>query len=199
MARLLVTGIRVKKSHRKLLGLSHYLAHRRMVVFWNVAAIALIGPWMLKGCSITPPVIHEGCTVSSVYDGDTLRAECDGEKLKVRLYCIDTPEMAQRPWGTESRDYLRSLLPQGSQIQLVIHDKDKYGRQVAEVMQNKTNQNLAMVRSGNAAVYRKYCPRSYADYYLAEEAAQRNKTGIWQKSGLHQSPWKWRHKSKRSN
>ena len=44
------------------------------------------------------------------------------------------------------------------------------GRQVAEVMQGETNQNLAMVRSGHAAVYRKYCPASYSDYYLAEEA-----------------------------
>ena len=141
-------------------------------------------------------IVREHCTVSSVYDGDTLRAECDGEKLKVRLYCIDTPEMAQKPWGTESRNYLRSLLPQGSQIQLVIHDKDKYGRQVAEVLQDKTNQNLAMVRSGHAAVYRKYCSEKHSDYYLAEEVAQRNKTGIWDKPGLHQSPWEWRHRDK---
>ena len=193
-----MTGIRVKKSHRKLLGLGHYLAHRRMVVFWNVAAIALIGPWILKGCDVISAgsVIRENCTVSSVYDGDTLRAECDGEKLKVRLYCIDTPEMAQRPWGTESRDYLRSLLPQGSQIQLVIRDKDRYGRQVAEVMQGKVNQNLAMVQSGHAAVYRKYCPESYSDYYLAEDVARNNKAVIWEKPGLHQSPWEWRHRDR---
>ena len=104
-----------------MVGLRHYLAHRRMVVFWSVAAIALTVPWTLKGCGVVSvgTVVMEHCKVSSVYDGDTLRAECDGEKLKVRLYCIDTPEMAQKPWGTESRDYLRSLLPQGSQIQLV--------------------------------------------------------------------------------
>ena len=190
--------MRKNKSHRNILGLQQYLAHRRMVMFWSVAAIALTGPWMLKGCDVVSAggVVMENCTVSSVYDGDTLRAECGGEKLKVRLHCIDTPEMGQKPWGRESRDYLRSLLPQGTQIQLVIHDKDKYGRQVAEVMQGKTNQNLAMVRSGNAAVYKKYCPEMNSDFYLAEEYAQRNKAGIWEKPGLHQSPWEWRHRDR---
>ena len=193
-----MTGIREKKSHRKMMGLGHYLAHRRMVVFWSVAAIALTVPWTLKGCSVVSvgTVVMENCTVSSVYDGDTLRAECDGEKLKVRLYCIDTPEMAQKPWGRESRDYLRSLLPQGTQIQLVIHDKDRYGRQVAEVMQGKVNQNLDMVRSGHAAVYRKYCPARNSDYYRAEVFARNNNAGIWENPGLHQSPWEWRHRKR---
>ena len=163
-----------------------------------MAGIALIVPWLLKGCDVVSAgsVVMDHCTVSSVYDGDTLRAECDGEKLKVRLYCIDTPEMAQKPWGRESRDYLRSLLPQGTRIQLVVHDKDRYGRQVAEIMQGEANQNLAMVSSGHAAVYRKYCPGSNSDYYLAEEYAQKNKAGIWGKPGLHQSPWEWRHRKR---
>ncbi len=176
--------------------LRQYFAHRRMVALWMAAAVVLAGPWTIKGCSITQPVIHDDCTVSSVHDGDTLRAACQGEKFKVRLYCIDAPEMKQKPWGRESRDYLRSLLPQGTQVQLVIRDTDRYGRQVAEVMQGKANRNLSMVRSGNAAVYNRYCPESYSDYYQAEEFARKNNAGIWKKPGLHQTPWKWRYRKR---
>ena len=111
MARNLVTGMKGQKTHRKITTLQRRLAHRRMPLFWAVAAIALIGPWSTKGCSFPQPVIQEGCTVSSVHDGDTIRAECNAEKLKVRLYCIDAPEMGQKPWGRESRDTLRELLP----------------------------------------------------------------------------------------
>ena len=167
-------------------------------MFWSVAAIALTGPWMLKGCDVVSAggVVMEDCTVSSVYDGDTLRAECGGEKLKVRLHCIDTPEMGQKPWGRESRDYLRSLLPRGSQIQLVVHTRDKYGRQVAEVIRGSKNLNRLMVQGGQAVVYPKYCPSSFTEYYRAEDQARQGGNGMWSKSGLQQMPWEWRHRNR---
>ena len=98
--------------------------------------------------------------------------------------------------STGSTEAVLNQMVHGFGTLLVVYDKDRYGRQVAEVMQGESNQNLAMVRSGHAAVYRKYCPESYSDYYLAEEAAQRSKSGIWEKPGLHQSPWEWRHREK---
>lgn len=57
----------------------------------------------------------------SVYDGDTFRAIADftGEEIKVRLSCVDAPEMKQAG-GVESRDYLRKLLPDNQQVILAI-------------------------------------------------------------------------------
>ena len=38
-----------------------------------------------------------GCTVikGSVFDGDTLRANCQEEKLRIRFACVDAPEIKQ--------------------------------------------------------------------------------------------------------
>lgn len=128
------------------------------------------------------------CSVNSVYDGDTMRLSCNGEKTKVRLYCIDTPEMKQKPWGRESRDYLRSITPQ--KVKLVRHTKDRYGRIVAEVLNGEINLNQEMVHSGYAAVYEKYCEKPI--YSELERQAKSDKRGIWAKPGLHQQPWQWR-------
>lgn len=192
----LVTGMRGKKNVRKFAGLGQVLAHRRLLVFWAVAAVALTGPWTLKGCTV-PTRVRDDCRVLSVHDGDTLRADCRGEKLKVRLYCIDAPEMAQRPWGTESRDYLRELIPQGSSVRLEVHDQDKYGRYVAEVFHDGDNRNRRMVRAGQAVVYADYCPVTNLGYYQDETEARQQKTGIWEKPGLQQRPWEWRQRAVR--
>ncbi len=132
------------------------------------------------------------CTVRSVLDGDSVTLVCDGERRQVRLYCIDAPEKEQRPWGDESRSALRSRLRRNDRVQLRIHDIDSYGRQVAEILHNGENINLLMVRDGYAAVYPRYC--KLPAFYEAEAIARERGLGIWQKAGLHQTPWRWRHR-----
>lgn len=153
------------------------------------ALIGIIGPWVevrTKGEAFR-------CTVRSVYDGDTLTAICEGEKTKVRFYCIDTPEMQQKPWGRRSRDHLRNLLPAGSPIQIKKHGADRYGRIIGEVLtQDGDNLNRRMVQDGMAAVYEKYC--SEPTYYQAQKTAQQASIGIWSQSGLQQTPWEYRHR-----
>ncbi|WP_328988102.1 thermonuclease family protein [Thiorhodovibrio winogradskyi] len=119
-----------------------------------------------------------------------MRATCNGLKLKVRLYCIDTPEIQQPPWGTESRDYLRRITSRV--VSLRIHDTDRYGRKVAEVIDPTTGTvlNRAMVEAGQAAVYRRYCPDP--SYRQAEANAKAAGLGIWAVPGDHQRPWDWR-------
>ena len=110
--------------------------HHRLLVWWALAGLGIALPWLIGGSGLpwlTPRTADSaGCQVASIYDGDTLRATCSGIKLKIRLYCIDTPEMQQKPWGSESRDYLRRLTPRV--VSLKIHDTDRYGRKVAEVI-----------------------------------------------------------------
>jgi len=98
--------------------------------------------------------------------------------------------MRQNPWGKTSRDYLKSITPKI--VDLRVHTKDRYGRQVAEVFSRETNVNLKMVADGYAAVYPRYCEDK--PYYLAQSKAKKSQLGIWQYSGLHQTPWIWRKK-----
>jgi endonuclease YncB( thermonuclease family) len=136
------------------------------------------------------PTAFDECEVLSIYDGDTMTLQCSGnpEKTKVRLYCIDTPEMKQEPWGTQARDYLRSIT--GNMVKLVELDKDIYERIVGEVYSGNVNLNLAQVKAGKAAVYDAYCENS--EYKAAEKEAIDAKLGIWSEPGLHQTPWEWR-------
>jgi len=131
--------------------------------------------------------------VLSIGDGDTISVLERGQKLKVRLACIDAPETAQRPFGVASRNQLKALLPIGSTVSLRVQAVDRYGRSVAEVI-GKGMVNLAMVRSGQAFVYRQYlglCDRQA--YLAAERQAKAQRLGVWAVPGGITRPWDFRH------
>jgi endonuclease YncB( thermonuclease family) len=172
--------------------------HQRLIRFWMLAGFGIAGAWLLNGGGpdwldlgwLRGNAVASQCCVNSISDGDTLRATCAGEQVKIRLHCIDAPELGQRPWGQESRAYLRSITPRV--VDLRIHSTDRYGRKVAEVLDPATGEalNRAMVAAGHAAVYRRYC--SDPSYTQAERAAERAALGIWSTPGLHQRPWAYR-------
>lgn len=172
------------------------MARRKSKKQLPIAAVIVISiaGWLLNhfGFITTPqPGGGEGgagCQVKSVYDGDTMTLICQGETVKVRMYCIDAPEMKQSPWGSHARDHLRGLA--GDKLSVRQIDKDRYGRVVGEVFYGQENLNLQMVRDGFVAVYPDYCKDE--QYFQAEKAAKAKKSGVWNKSGLHQTPWKWR-------
>ena len=132
-------------------------------------------------------------TVVSIGDGDTISVLERGQKLKVRLACIDAPETAQSPYGLSSRNQLKALLPIGSTVSLRVQAVDRYGRSVAEVI-SKRAINLAMVQSGQAFVYRQYLGRCDRGAYLAaERQAQAQRLGVWAVPGGITRPWDFRH------
>ena len=99
--------------------------------------------------------------IASCYDGDTCTTSA-GEK--VRLACIDTPELrgkrADPVPAKSARDYLRGLVV-GKQVGLRRITKDRYGRTVGELFLNGSNVQQRLVVSGHADIYWKYahqCP-----------------------------------------
>jgi endonuclease YncB( thermonuclease family) len=127
-------------------------------------------------------------TVLSVGDGDTLRVTPLGQQkaLSVRLACIDAPEMGQGVYGPQAAQRLKQLLPVGQTVQLRVGDRDRYGREVAEVQHNGRNINVQMVAEGQAVVYRRYlatCTTTTQQQLLdAERDAQQKRLGFWQQS-----------------
>ncbi len=104
-------------------------------------------------------------TVSSVYDGDTFTTST-GEK--VRLACIDTPEMkntakkkADKPAAIAARDYLKSLIGTAD-LTIERVQTDLYGRTVARVYTSDGKElSREMYLSGHAQLftgYTKPCP-----------------------------------------
>lgn len=133
----------------------------------------------------------------SVHDGDTIRVSNGTEELKIRFCGIDAPELSQ-PGGVEGREYLRKLLDDaGGKVKLDIVDTDRYGRQVAEVWANGSNDeqliNAVMVVAGQAYHYQQYsgsCPNR-ASLVSTEEYARNTRLGVWSKPGAI-PPWEWR-------
>ena len=94
--------------------------------------------------------------IQSCYDGDTCTT-IDGEKL--RLACIDTPELkgkkAEPIPATEARDFLNKLLT-NEVVTIKRISKDRYGRTIAELFKNDTNVQELIVDKGYGKIYEKY-------------------------------------------
>ena len=95
-------------------------------------------------------------TIASCYDGDTCTTTA-GEKI--RLACIDTPELrgkrADPVPAKAARDHLRSLVV-GRTVGIRRITTDRYGRTVAQLFVDGSNVQQQLVASGHADIYWKY-------------------------------------------
>jgi micrococcal nuclease len=125
------------------------------------------------------------CIVTEIVDGDTFRC---GERGRVRLLLIDSPERDQEPFAAAAREALASLLPVGSEALLEsdVQPRDQYGRLLAYVYRPDGLQvNEMMVRSGYAVVVT-YPPnvRHVDPMRRALENARTARRGLWSTSAF---------------
>jgi len=101
-------------------------------------------------------------TVTSIHDGDTLTIQEPGQprRSRVRLFGVDTPEVdfmgvTQGESAILARDYLRSLLPMGAEVELELstQGQDRNGRYLAIVHYRGVDINAEMLKSGWASFY----------------------------------------------
>ncbi|MDA3807591.1 MAG: thermonuclease family protein [Thiomicrorhabdus sp.] len=138
----------------------------------------------------TAPAYAVKCEVYKVSDGDTIKVTCNGRKVKIRLYGVDTPETKQR-YGLEATQYTtQAVLNKTVDIRVI--DIDRYGRSVAIVQQGDFNLNEMLVRTGQAWVYDKYCKESFcADFKQYEKQARQQRIGLWE-DNTPKAPWNYR-------
>lgn len=150
------------------------------------------------GCAVeadgpTPPANMEACRVTRVVDGDSL--ECDPVG-RIRLFGIDAPELAQPPFGTASLEALERMTPHGSQVWLEqdVELRDSYGRALRYVWAGDQMVNWSMVRAGYAVLLT-YPPnvRHVEALQDAQDAAQRDRSGLWATDGFACTPRDFRH------
>ena len=113
-----------------------------------------------------PVMAYPTVSIKTCWDGDTCRTST-GEKI--RLACIDTPELtgprADPGPAKAARDHLRRMVV-GKQVEIRRITKDRYGRTVGELFLagphiTRRNVQREMVASGHALVipkYAKQCP-----------------------------------------
>jgi endonuclease YncB( thermonuclease family) len=130
-----------------------------------------------------------------VRDGDSLAI--DGKDF--RLSGIDAPELHQScqdaggaPWrcGEEARKALRALVARG-ELACSPSARDRFGRVVATCrVKGVSDIGEAMVRDGLAV---HFGGRGEGDYMAAENAARRDRRGLWQGDFLPPADWRREH------
>ncbi|TQL41942.1 nuclease-like protein [Homoserinimonas aerilata] len=135
---------------------------------------------------IVSPDGAETMTIDYVHDGDTLfAANANGERLKVRLIGLDTPEVGEHAecFGDEATARLRALLPEGSVVS-VAHDaepQDRYGRELLYLWASDgTFVNLSLVADGYGEALKVGANDQYWPQLQAAEAdARAASAGLW--------------------
>lgn len=133
--------------------------------------------------------------ITAVSDGDTVRAtDENGLKHKIRLAYVDAPEL-QQAHGAASRRALAHMLEYRT-VEVKVFERDRYGREVAQVWLEGRDANLAQLENGHAWHYvsiarKKQSKPDYAAYARAQLQARGRRLGLW--SGKPpQAPWDFR-------
>ena len=113
--------------------------------------IFLVISFSSEAYSALPTTIIKSC-----YDGDTCTTT-DGEKI--RLACIDTPELKDKKAdpiaAKEARDFLNNLVT-NEEVSIRRITTDRYGRTVAELFKNDINVQELIVKKGYGKIYERY-------------------------------------------
>lgn len=122
----------------------------------------------------------------SANDGDTFSVLLDGNKQKVRLLMIDTPEMNYdendpMPYAEDAKDYTVNILSNAKTIQ-VLFDKgpatDNYDRNLAYVFVDGVLLQESLLKEGLAAVRYVNKPNNTLESELRDIQADTEKKGI---------------------
>ena len=94
------------------------------------------------------------------YDGDTCYVMIDGNKAKIRLLELDTPEIskpkceAEHELGLEARDYLNNLIANASLVEIKTeYEKDYFGRTLAHLIIDGEDVSSMIVRNNLGVKY----------------------------------------------
>ncbi len=129
-----------------------------------------------------------------VADGDSITVEHNGEKIRIRLYGIDCPELKGEPFGRKAKKYTRDMVL-GKLVKIEPVDRDRYGRTVAWVEVDGRNLNHELLKTGLAWWYWKYAPND-STLQTLEESARRQNVGVWSQPNPI-PPWEWRKKMRK--
>ncbi len=127
-------------------------------------------------------------TVSKVVDGDTIEVLINGQKEKIRLIGVNTPETVDprkkvECFGKEASSFLKNLLS-GKKVSLVSDEsqgeKDKYGRLLRYVYLDGLFVNKEIIEKGFGYEYTYHLPYKYQkDFKEAQQKAKDNSLGLW--------------------
>lgn len=132
-------------------------------------------------------------TLERVVDGDTILMKDKGERKRMRLLLIDTPESntqktgSAQPYGKEAKEFLTSYL-KGKKLTIEYdpkHEKvDQYDRTLAYLYADNELVEEVLLKEGLARLgYYSGDELYFQKLKDAEESARKAKKNIWSKDG----------------
>lgn len=110
-------------------------------------------PKNISGNGISGGAKASKAIIQDCYDGDTCTTT-SGEKI--RLACIDAPEIGSGAAAISAKDQLSNLVV-GKEVNIRRYEKDRYGRTVAEIFApGGESSSQSLVNGGYAEVYTQY-------------------------------------------
>jgi endonuclease YncB( thermonuclease family) len=135
--------------------------------------------------------------VIRVYNGDTLTAEAQGKKIRIRLYGIDAPESGQDGDVAATR-FLRRLVLEHP-VEIKVMETDMLNQVFAVVIRGgkESSVNAAMVANGYAWVNPDQCKIDECPHWREiESQARMLKLGIWSNYDVV-PPWEFRKRQRK--
>ena len=156
------------------------------VVYVGVSKLDMFETPVTAGpIAVAVPKGTVAATIDYVHDGDTLFVILKGEKVKVRLIGMDTPEVGDNAecYGDEAREHLRALLPERAKVRVKsdIEKRDQYDRRLFYVfLADGTFVNQELLESGAGELMEFEPNLAYSEVFRAAEGrAMDAGAGMW--------------------
>lgn len=135
----------------------------------------------ISGKAIGIPV-----TIERVIDGDTVEIAYNGQKERVRLIGVDTPETVHptkevQGYGVEASEFTKTQLT-GKRVQLEfdVEQRDRYGRLLGYIWLDGVMFNETLIKEGYAQLSTFPPNVKYVERFKAAQTEARNaKKGLW--------------------
>ena len=135
-------------------------------------------------------------TVTRVVDGDTVDVDIDlgfgmtYKKQRVRMMGIDTPESRTRDleekfYGKQSKYFLEGLL-KDKKVQLLSHDKGKFGRILGELFVNLEELNEDVISNAAGSINQMMIDNFHAVPYFGQSKDDTEKGHLMNRAALNE-------------
>lgn len=165
----------------------------------------LILSFILVACQLPTPPQGTIVQVRRVLSGQTIEVLGLGSQTTiaqtVRLIGLDTPDLAQEPWGPEAKAYLEDLIAQQPVlVELDVQAQDSYQRWLGYLWQGDRLLNEALLKAGYGLAVTRAPNLKYRDRLQNAQAYARVMgQGIWNpENPMRQTPAEFRRQSPRS-
>lgn len=154
-----------------------------LLIIILLALLAIYWPY-ITGKAISNPVSYERekASATRIVDGDTIHVNINGEDEIIRLLGVNTPEK-KKPYYSDAKDFLINEIENKS-IELLRdkEDTDKYDRKLRYIFYNERLINVEILEKGLATSFMLSDLKYKYKLSNAEEFAQKNEIGLWEKS-----------------